>query len=802
MVLIHLLVSTALAAVPPRTEAMLVRLESLRVNPVEMAPFVGDPNAEVRARTATALGRLRNPASIASLGTLLNDPEPAVRLTAANALGQTQGSRILVQRRLSIETSNPVRVALINAIGLKGDAWDIDMLLDTVQQPVDNNHSIEEVAAAAEALGQMAVRGISTVKIERVCRTLVKQLRRPNNDIRASTSFALARITPTTLNQRDSESLIQAARDESMAAIKAHLVRATSGLRYGHAVREELLSEAMHHTSASVRIAVARSSASVGWTGLTGMLDDLEPSVVIATIEAIGRMPQLDRLKLLGPIVRSGGLLEYTGSGPVDPKLAKAVAALSALDVPAIWWENDTARYSRVQNGLLPSLTQYMSEDRSYLIRRAATAIATDPGNLLRLANNDPDTGVRTAAANRILGGRGSFSRSMRLLYSNDEMVKATATDWLKDNPNPKAEPALLNLVASAKSPILVQSATLALASHYASLRPRKRKSLGASNLLPGLLGHEDSSVRSAAIQLAKVLQIWPNFSEYSPDPVDIAAVLEIRSAVISTDHGDAIIALYPEHAPLTVQNFARLADAGFYDDLSFHRVIPDFVVQGGDPRGDGLGGPDYTIPDEINELPYIEGTVGMALSGPDTGGSQWFVTLAPQPHLDGRYTVFGQVIQGMNVFRTILAGDRIENVSIERVMSAAGRHEVEMEMATERLAQLNEQTAKTKKKGKAHKRAKKSDEMQEDENPINPDFRTLDENLLGNQQDKKGKKRKKAKKDQDDSASEMPTETPPETPTEDLPDEHDKAPESDTLNEGEKVDVDILENPGEEPEE
>jgi len=784
--LIHLLVSTALAAVPPRTEALLVRLESLRVNPVELAPFVSDPNAEVRERTATSLGRLRNSATLGSLSTLVNDPEAAVRLTAANALGQTDGSRIIVQRRLAIETSNPVRVALINSIGLKGDAWDIDMLLDAVQQPVDEHHSIEEVAAAAEALGQMAVRGISTVKIERVCRILVKQLRRPNNDIRASTAFALARITPASLNQQDSEALIQAAKDESMAAIKAHLVRATSGLKYGHAVRDELLVDAMHHTATGVRIAVARTAASTGWTGLTAMLDDLEPSVAIATIEAIGRMPQLGRLELLGPIVRSGGLLEYTGDGPVDPKLAKAVAALSALDVPAIWWENDTARYSRVQNGLLPSLTQYMAEERSYLIRRAATAIATDPGNLLRLANNDPDTGVRTAAANRLLGGRGSFTRAMRLLNSNDEMVKATATDWLKDNPTPKAEPALLNLVASAKSPILVQSATQALARHYASLRPRKRKSLGASNLLPGLLGHEDSSVRSAAIELAKVLQIWPNFLEYSPDPIDMAAVMEIRSAVISTDHGDAIIALYPEHAPLTVRNFARLADAGFYDDLSFHRVIPDFVVQGGDPRGDGLGGPDYTIPDEINALPYMEGTIGMALSGPDTGGSQWFVTLAPQPHLDGRYTVFGHVVQGMNVFRTILAGDRIENVSIERIMSPADRHEVEMELVAERVAHLEMEAAKQTMKRKGNKKRTAKAAVPEGENGPDPDL------LM----EGKKSKSKKGRKNQEAT----PSDGPDDTPVEELPEEHDKAPETDALNEGEKVDVDISDEPEEDP--
>ncbi len=779
MVLIPLLISSALAAAPPRTEAMLIRLESMRVDPVDLAPFVNDADPDVRARTAIALGRLRNPSTLNKLDTLSKDADESVRLAAAQGLGQTSGSRYIVQRQLAIESSHEVRTALLNALGLQGNAWDIDKLLESAQQTVDEDHSAEEVAAAAEALGQMAVRGIRTVEIERVCRVLLDLLRRTSNEVRESAAFSLARIRPANLNAKDSTALIHAAHDEGIASIKSHLIRASGALRYAHGERDELLTDAMQHSAPSVRISVARTAPGIGWNGVTTLVEDPDPGVAIAAIEAVGRMPTIDRLVLLGPIVRSGALLEQNPSKAIDSRLAKAVAALSALDVPAIWWENDTARYNRVQNGLLPSLTQYMSEERSPLIRRAATAIATDPANLLRLANNDPDTGVRTAAANRLLGGSGSYIRAMRLLNSNDEMVRATATDWLQDNPNPKSEAALLNLVATSKSPTLVQSSTMALAKHFANLKPRKRKSLGASNLLPGLLGHDDAGVRNAAVELAKVLKIWPNFIEYSPPPIDIAAISEIRSAVITTKYGDAVIELYPEHAPLTVRNFARLADAGFYDSLTFHRVIPDFVVQGGDPRGDGLGGPDYTIPDEINELPYREGTIGMALSGPDTGGSQWFVTLSPQPHLDGRYTVFGQVTQGLHVFRSIHAGDQIENISIERVMGPADVHEMEMELAARRLAQLKEEaTVKPKKKKSS---TDKPTQMLDEEDP------------------KKKKAKGKAKKD-DSAQSTSPSTKSDQAPSDpkddeanELPEDHEKDPAADQLNEGEKVDVDIL---------
>jgi cyclophilin family peptidyl-prolyl cis-trans isomerase len=135
-------------------------------------------------------------------------------------------------------------------------------------------------------------------------------------------------------------------------------------------------------------------------------------------------------------------------------------------------------------------------------------------------------------------------------------------------------------------------------------------------------------------------------------------------TAVITMDKGGEIrIELYPEDAPKTVESFITLSKKGFYDGLTFHRVVPGFVVQGGDPRGDGNGGPGFALRDEIGERPYGRGVVGMALSGKDTGGSQLFVTLAPAPHLDGRYTVFGWVASGMEVVDKIRPGDVIEKV-------------------------------------------------------------------------------------------------------------------------------------------
>ncbi len=141
--------------------------------------------------------------------------------------------------------------------------------------------------------------------------------------------------------------------------------------------------------------------------------------------------------------------------------------------------------------------------------------------------------------------------------------------------------------------------------------------------------------------------------------------------AVIETTRGPIEIELFREDAPLTVANFVSLSKGGFFNGLSFMRVVPFFVIQGGDPRNDQEGGPGYTIRCEINLHPFERGSVGMALAGKDTGGSQFFITLAPQPHLDGGYTNFGRVISGMQTADRIVPGDRIVRVSIEEDKTA-----------------------------------------------------------------------------------------------------------------------------------
>ena len=154
----------------------------------------------------------------------------------------------------------------------------------------------------------------------------------------------------------------------------------------------------------------------------------------------------------------------------------------------------------------------------------------------------------------------------------------------------------------------------------------------------------------------------WKN-----PPPMTIDSKKEYR-ARIGTARGEIVLQLFPEHAPQTVNNFVFLARENFYDGVTFHRVIPNFMIQGGDPSASGSGGPGYRFADETsaNPLKHETGVISMANAGPDTNGSQFFITHAPQPHLNGRHTVFGKVLQGQDVVDTIKQGEAMLSVRIE----------------------------------------------------------------------------------------------------------------------------------------
>ena len=265
-------------------------------------------------------------------------------------------------------------------------------------------------------------------------------------------------------------------------------------------------------------------------------------------------------------------------------------------------------------------------------------------------------------------------------LKESDVVIRGTAADSLGElPPNETNERALIEALPVALADQALNDAALSILDALA-----KQKTTKANEAIKTALDSNDHIVRRRAVALIKAngagdfssrigsVKTSNNTADYERA---LARLGKQVRAVVTTDKGSFTINLLPEDAPLTVDNFVQLAKRNYFNGLTVHRVVPNFVIQDGDPRGDGNGGPGYQIRCEINEAPYERGAVGMALSGKDTGGSQWFVTHSPQPHLDGGYTVFGNVVSGMDVVDNIARGDVIRSISItERKLPANRR--------------------------------------------------------------------------------------------------------------------------------
>jgi cyclophilin family peptidyl-prolyl cis-trans isomerase len=180
-----------------------------------------------------------------------------------------------------------------------------------------------------------------------------------------------------------------------------------------------------------------------------------------------------------------------------------------------------------------------------------------------------------------------------------------------------------------------------------ASLRLASRETAVASDLIPAEAIPSEASLRATLPRTRR-----------SPQQAALTLPFDAPKVRCTTAHGDFVMQLDGRVAPNTTATFLELVRQGYFDDLSFHRVVPDFVIQGGCPEGTGWGSPGFNIRSEWSRLTYERGTVGIAHSGKDTGGSQFFVGLSPQPHLDGRYTIFGKVTSGMIVAEMVQPDD------------------------------------------------------------------------------------------------------------------------------------------------
>jgi len=371
-----------------------------------------------------------------------------------------------------------------------------------------------------------------------------------------------------------------------------------------------------------------------------------------------GLRPKIERSSSINWLELSNAAQAFRELASVEPDKGELVdLKREASDfVRSVALASSDAKESRLSKKAMPDIM------RSYAAFKPDDLEATLRENLA-----SSDVFIRATAAELL--AENAPSTTVRLAIEN-AFKKALTTDK-HDN---DAQLALLDAMAKVNKAAALDTIYLALDAPDYLVRKKAFKLLDdpeLNNKFPGVV----NVVRDAKARHKDEVQPYDpksgtKLGQVLNTDADYRRAFSRKNgsvkAVVTTQKGTFIIDLLPEDAPLTVDNFVKLARSNYFNGLEVHRVVPNFVMQDGDPRGDGNGGPGWSIRCEINMVPYERGAVGMALSGKDTGGSQWFVTHSPQPHLDGGYTVFGKVNDaGMKVVDNIVRGDKITSIKI-----------------------------------------------------------------------------------------------------------------------------------------
>jgi len=591
------------------------------------AVLAGDRDAEVRQMAAFAMGLIGHRSAVEPLRAALRDPSLLVQGRAAEALGLI-GDAESAQAIASMATA---RLAAVKTAGLEADEG---------AYPLD---------PAAEAL-RLAIYALTRLK---AADALVSAVLDPAGQPRLAwwpVAYALAR----TEDARVVPALATLLRSGGSVA-RAFAARGLGARRAAESVAALVPLAQGWRADPRVAVAAIRALAQIGSGEAAAPLRavaqarDADPNLRLEALAALGALKDpasveiaLDAVTDRWPAMRAAGLRALK-----DIDLDTFIIVLSGLDADP----HPSVRAAVVS--LLPALGP----------PRAAPRLAA------MLGGQDPAV---VAAAIVAMAGMPEKPKDLaatleRLLASGDVIVRAAAASALGELKPAGGAAALTAAYRAGAADDLYQARAAAIAALA------KYGAAAAAPALNEALGDKDWAVRLRAAALLRELDPATDASSRirpAPGPpVEAYAAPALVAPRVSphvfldTDKGTIEIELAVLEAPLTAGNFMALARSGYFSGMAVHRVVPNFVVQAGDRRGDGEGGPGYTIRDEINTLPYLRGTVGMALDGADTGGSQFFITHSPQPHLDGRYTVFGRVAAGMDVVDRLQQGDVIRRV-------------------------------------------------------------------------------------------------------------------------------------------
>lgn len=658
---------TAPAPVPPAPEpldevgiralAALLRLEDERVlDTALVARYLTAEHPEVRARAALAAGRLRDRAATPLLLGALADPDADVRTRTAFALGELADSSTRVVDalgRVALQDATSPAVEATGALGRLGveaaRAFIDTLLVDEMRDPLLRQEAVIVAWRLPHDSGTI--------------RRLAAVAGSADAELRWRAAYSLARTGGTAAVP----ALLRAAGDAD-ARVRANAVRGLT---------------APAADSAGERVAAL--------SALLAVVSDTHPH---ARINALRLLPGYgDDERIAGALV--DGLRDSDAN--VAIAAAQAVAQLAddvnTTDVATALAAavDDATRANGLRTAALASLTridgaratsravQWAASSEWLLRMHAARALGalqwtTAAQPLQRLARDTHPLVAATAltAVQTAVQAGGTRRIFLEALGARHPLVRAAAARGLARDATPADLEPLLLAYDRARQDTIPDAALAALQGlqnvartgtpvestfflrfgrHGAPADPAVHRAVGQFiGRTPADWGEPRPDMESRADAFyVDIVRSWIEPALNGAEPPLVT---------MTTHHGDIVVELAAADAPLTVHNFVTLIGRSYYDGSRWHRVVPNFVIQDGDPRGDGSGSPGHVIRDEINPLRYLRGTLGMAHSGPDTGGGQYFITHSPQPHLDGGYTVFGRVVAGMDVVDRVVQED------------------------------------------------------------------------------------------------------------------------------------------------
>jgi cyclophilin family peptidyl-prolyl cis-trans isomerase/HEAT repeat protein len=639
-------------------EARVLRLEDRReYDAAWAAEWAAHPNALHRHRLAIALGRIGPHAFIDANG------------NGARDAGERQaGVDVLIG--LAADPDQAVRAATAFALGEIGDASAVDALFGLA-----GDADLRAAAEAIEALSKLN----ASVPLERYA----SLARSETEGVRATAVRFLFRFNSDPASAIAAEGL-----ESDKPALRQEAAYALSRRGYAPARQrlELLASDPSTLTRAYAMAALGRIASVDSLQTLIGAAGDIHPWVRTNAMVAIARVAAGDASRLSSDDVPR--ILATTEDADAGTRAASidtlgyyatrhepARTRLLEIASNGSRWERELAvgaiakHFGETNAALIPA--ELTSWQKVRVLEATAAMAKSGPLFRSRFAG-DPEVLVRMNVIGSIPDDAVDSEMSLvrAALEHDDAIVRAGAIDRFAASKTISVDERrkVLEAMEERARGDRENDARLASIGGLANIEYD-----GRETFLRSLLGDRDPVVRRLAADLLveKLDRSRPQYTPLAVRDIDYAQVAawarQPHTASIHLTRGVIELSLLAQDAPLTVWNFAQLAGQKYFDNSSFMRVVPNFVVQGGDPRNDQNGGPGYAIRDEINMQKYTRGALGMALSGPDTGGSQFFITHSPQPHLDGGYTIFGRVASGMSgVVDQAERGDRVETIVID----------------------------------------------------------------------------------------------------------------------------------------